>query len=650
MRLIFFGKTCKRVKHKSFLLIWEQVLILFVLFNQGSLLSYAFAQISAEEHASHHPGGVTPPPSAEPSAAQAGPNIGGQGMMQGMGEMMKGMMGIPPKKDFYPSLVEIPILTADQRTEIQQTADVRTKEGLGQLSQALELLMTAIETDNSSLMQQSLAEMKQGMQRAENGLSAKRLLAEGESPQNIALNWFKTEMNLQKEVELHPQVFFGLSLFHTLVMILLSLFSVMMILMYFFKMRRATALLERLTAEGVGVLPPTSPKDDGGSGGGTPTSGGGTIASAESSSANSASSANPAAKSELKIKETWAGKLKINKIYNETANVKTFQLTDPSGKELPFTYLPGQFLTLAALIEGKKVSRSYTIASSPTNNSFYELTIKREEQGVFSRYLHDLIKEGDLIEARGPGGVFVFTGNEAKSIVLIGAGVGITPLISVIRFLSTKSWDGKIILLFSCRTPGDYLFRQELEELQKKTPNFKVLVTMTRFSEPNWSGMRGRFTKEMIATNVPEIASSRVHICGPVAFMDQLKKILNELNVPKELIKIESFGSLRKDEPVNPLGRDGKQSIVSTATTVTFSLSGKNAALTPSMTVLEASESVGVNIYNSCRAGTCGECKVRLLSGNVSMEIQDSLSEEDKKAGLILACQAKATENITVEA
>lgn len=647
MSLIFFGKTCKRAKCRSFLLIWEQIFILFVLFNQGSLISLAFAQISAEEHASHH-GGATPP-SAESPPAQAGPNIGGEGMVQGMGEMMKGMMGIPPKKDFYPSLAEIPILTTDQRTAIEQTAQARISEGLGQLSQALESLMTEIETDNSSLMQQSLAEMKQGIQRVESGLSANRLLAEGESPHNIALNWFKTEMNLQDEVQLHSQGFFGLSLFHTMLMVLLSLFSVTMILMYFFKMRRATVLLERLTAEGVGVLPPISPKDGGGSGGGAPPSGG-TIPSTDSSSENSTSSANAAFKAEFKIKETWSGKLKINKIFCETPNVKTFQLTDPSSSELPFTYLPGQFLTLSALIEGKTVIRSYTIASSPTNSSFCELTIKREDQGIFSRYLHDLIKEGDLIEAKGPSGIFVFTGTEAKSIVLIGAGVGITPLMSVIRFLTAKSWNGKIVLLFTCRTPEDYLFRQELEELQKKTQNFKVFVTMTRFSGSSWTGMRGRFTKEMIITSVPEIALSRVHICGPIAFMDEIKKILVELNVPREVIKIESFGSVRKDEPITPLGRDRKQTIVSTSTTVNFSLSGKKAALPQSMTLLEAAESVGVNIYNSCRAGTCGECKVKLLSGNVSMEIQDSLSEEDKRAGLILACQAKATENIIVEA
>ncbi len=456
-------------------------------------------------------------------------------------------------------------------------------------------------------------------------------------------------MNLQEEGELHPQGFFGLSLFHAMVMVLLLLFSVIMILMYFFKMRRATALLERLTTEGVGVLPPIPPKNGGGSAGGAPPNGG-TIPPVDSSSGNLVSSAKATAKAELKIKETWAGKLRINKIFRETPNVKTFQLIDPLGQELPFTYLPGQFLTLSALIDGKTITRSYTIASAPTNNSFCELTVKREDQGIFSRYLHDLIKEGDLIEARGPGGIFVFTGTESKSIVLIGAGVGITPLISVIRFLTAKSWSGKIVLLFTCRTPEDYLFRQELEELQKKTPNFNLFVTMTRFSEPSWTGMRGRFTKEMIITSVPEIASSRVHICGPLAFMDEIKKILSELNVPKEDIKIESFGSVRKDEPITPLGRDSTQTIVSTSTTIDFLLSGKKAALPQNMTVLEAAESVGVNIYNSCRAGTCGECKVKLLSGKVSMAIQDSLSEEDKRVGLILACQAKATENIIVEA
>ncbi|HMO19123.1 MAG TPA: FAD-binding oxidoreductase [Oligoflexia bacterium] len=628
------------------------------------IASPGFTQSEAE-HLSHHPelaaqAGTQPQlgqqqaPAAANSGQVAAPQIvpggavppgGAGGMMKGMGEMMK-QMGLPPKKDFYPSLVEIPNLSPERWDEIQHVAHVRMIDGLGQVSTGLGSLAAAVDADNFALMQQSLAEMQQGMRMVESGLSAHRLLAEGESPRNIALSWFKTEMNLQGLTALPPQGLFGLSFFHVLVMVLLSLFSATMILMYFFKMRRASALLERLTEQGVGLPPTTTPPENGG-GGQTPPSGG-TPPSSNPSPTNSVTSTEVGVKAELK-KENWAGRLKVSKIIIESPNVKTFRLVNPSGDKFPFTYLPGQFLTLFALIDQKTVARAYSMASSPTEISFCDLTIKREDLGTFSRYLHDLIKEGDLIDAQGPSGLFVFTGEEAKSIVLIGAGIGVTPMMSVLRFLIVKAWPGKITLLFTYRNAGDYLFQSELEELKSKNPNFKLIVTATGKVGSDWSGMRGRFTKEILAT-VPDLITSRVHICGPTPFMDDIKKLLSELSVPKEAIKIEAFGSMRKDEPVTPLGHEGKTNIVNTKTIVDFVSSGKKAALPPNMSVLEAAESVGVPIENSCRVGTCGICRIRLVSGHVTMEIEDGITAEEKDSGFILACQAKSTENIGVEA
>ena len=609
---------------------------------------------SEAEHLSHHPELAAQPQPGQPQIPTAPGTTPGAavspgapaGMMQQMGEMMK-QMGLPPKKDFYPSLVEMPVLPPERWNEIQQTAHGRMTDGLGQLSRGLGSLSAAVDADNFALMQQSLSEMREGIHMVESGLSAHRLLAEGESPRNIALSWFKTEMNLREPVMLHPQGFLGLSLFHMLVMALLSLFSATMILMYFFKMRRAAALLERLTGQGVAM--PSPPNLPDGGGGQAPPSGG-TSSTSDPSSAKPVPGTETGAKAESKKKETWAGKLKVSKVFRETPNVKTFRLVEPSGRGLPFSYLPGQFLTLSAFIDKKKVSRSYTIASSPTEVSFCDLSIKKEDQGTFSRYLHDLIREGDLIDVKGPSGLFVFTGVEADSVVLIGAGIGVTPMMSVLRFLTTKAWPGKIILFFAFRNLEDYIFRRELEELKSKTPNFKLVVTASGQAGSNWNGMRGRITKELLATAVPDFASSRVHLCGPVPFMEEMKKLLSELNVPKEAIKTEAFGSMRKDEPVTPLGRDGNTNIVSTSTTVNFTSSGKKAALPPSMSVLEAAESIGVHIENSCRVGTCGICKIKLVSGHVTMEVEDGITAEEKESGLILACQAKSTENIGVEA
>jgi ferredoxin-NADP reductase len=343
----------------------------------------------------------------------------------------------------------------------------------------------------------------------------------------------------------------------------------------------------------------------------------------------------------------WSGPLCIARIFEETPDVKTFRLTVPGVGPLPFTYLPGQFLSLTLRQDDKPVRRSYTIASSPTQRDYVEITVKRVEQGVVSGHLHNKVKEGDRLQVSAPFGSFTFTGKEADSIVLIGGGVGLTPLMTVIRYLTDHGWPKDIFLLYSCRTSRDFIFREELEHLQRRYANLHVVASMTRAAGTEWMGPTGRLTKELIAQNVPNIAARRVHLCGPPPMMDAVKAVLAELGVPSDQVKTESFTLARgKPEPE----RQVLETKPALAATVTFAKSGKSVSLPPDRTVLEVAEGIGVEIPNVCRAGVCGVCKTKLLSGSVTMSVQDALTPEDKAQNLILACQAKSTVPIRVEA
>jgi ferredoxin-NADP reductase len=123
--------------------------------------------------------------------------------------------------------------------------------------------------------------------------------------------------------------------------------------------------------------------------------------------------------------------------------VKTFRFTPPTGGAIPFEYLPGQFVTLHVAPGGIPTKRSYTIASSPTWRDRIEITVKREGQGLVSRWLHDELKIGDEVEIEAPNGTFTFSGKEAHRVVLIGGGVGITPLMSVVRYLAATTIESK---------------------------------------------------------------------------------------------------------------------------------------------------------------------------------------------------------------
>ncbi len=344
----------------------------------------------------------------------------------------------------------------------------------------------------------------------------------------------------------------------------------------------------------------------------------------------------------------WRGYLRVGSILTETPSVKTFRLLPASGDRLPFTFLPGQFLNVAFSIGGARMNRSYSISSSPTHREFVDLTVKREPRGAVSRHIVDLLKVGNQIEAAGPVGKFTFTGAEADSIVLISAGVGITPMVSVTRYLTERSWPGDIFFLFTCRTPADYILGKEVAALERANPKLHVAITMTKAEGTDWKGPRGRITKELLTQTVPDLAARRIHVCGPLPMMEATKAILAELGVPPDNLKTEQFGAV-KPAPV-AAGTALKPTAPATGPQVTFTTNNKSAKIHTDQTVLELSEELGIGIEFSCRIGTCGVCKVKMTSGEVEMAVEDSLPPEDKTNGIILACQAKPKGDIAVEA
>ena len=235
---------------------------------------------------------------------------------------------------------------------------------------------------------------------------------------------------------------------------------------------------------------------------------------------------------------TWRGQLRVASIITETPTVKTFRLVASSGESvLPFTFVPGQFLNVAFSIGGARMNRSYSISSSPTTREYVDLTVRREPRGAVSRHIVDLVNVGNEIETGGPVGRFTFDGTESDSIVLIVGGVGVTPALSISRYLTERSWPGEIFILYTCRSQADFIFQNELTALQRKNPKLHVVVTMTRAEGTDWKGPRGRLTKELLTQSVPNIASRRIHLCGPQPMMDSAKEILTELGVPPDQVK-----------------------------------------------------------------------------------------------------------------
>ena len=357
----------------------------------------------------------------------------------------------------------------------------------------------------------------------------------------------------------------------------------------------------------------------------------------------------------------WSGPLRVARITQETPDVRTFRFVTPDGARLPFEHQAGQYLVLSLVIDGKKVNRTYTISSPPTRTDFCEITVKREENGYVSRHLHEMLREGDIVQVSAPAGRFIFDGTQASSIVLIAGGVGITPLMSIVRDLTDRNWKGDIFFIYSAKTQNDIIFKRELEDLQTRYSNVRVHVTLSRADGADWNGHKGRVNGPFLGMCVPKIAERPIFICGPQAMMTPTIELLRDLGVPADKIKSEEFIAAKRAETVlgvQPLGCQGGAVSATVEDllpdggepVLTLARSGKSLPLAPDKVLLEIAEDAGVNIDYECRSGICGRCKTRLLAGQVTMETQDALTDEEKAKNIILMCQARATARVTVDA
>lgn len=628
-----------------------------------------FASAGASEHESHHPGATTSldtvPALSDPSSKSAAgtametpqgvgtadaipvDEAGKADSMQGMSKMMAGMGQQSARQEIYPSLMGLPDMSMTNRGKIEALAEERIHTGTKLLQNGQERLLSAIQSGNHEAAFMATQQIREGNAEVESGVAAHRLMLEGSLPQTSALEWFRRTMSLA-----NPSAPPQLAVFHYFTMLILLAFAAAAVGFHFYKSRRVAALLTKLAAEKAGAATNAN-------------------ASASSTVAKSAAkdSTQKYENSSFEVDKgltalglptkppsksnAWTGQLLVSRIFKETPQVKTFRLVSPDYGKLPFSYLPGQFLTVTVNPYGENIKRSYTISSSPTHLEYCEVTVRHEAGGIVSGYLHERVHEGELLQVTAPSGKFTFLGDAADSIVLIGGGVGVTPMVSIIRYLTERSWFGDIYLIYGCKSEEEVVFREELEYLMQRYENLHVVFTASEVNPQTWPYHTGRITKELIVSSVPNIASRHIHLCGPKPMMEAIKVVLADLGVPAKQVEVEVFSGREpqrstETQPVTVVGQGNP--LMTFSSKVNFVKSGKIVTLTQPKTILEAAEDIGVSIDYSCRSGVCGICKVKLISGQVAMEVEDSLEPEDKVHNIILACQATPTGDVSVDA
>lgn len=332
-------------------------------------------------------------------------------------------------------------------------------------------------------------------------------------------------------------------------------------------------------------------------------------------------------------------------VHDETPTIRTFRLARPEG----FTFAAGQFVPVQIRVDGKPQVRCYSISSAPEAAGYLDITVRR--QGVVSGTLHAVVKPGATLLVRPPAGRFVYPEGDERPIVLVGGGVGVTPLMSMLRHAVLAEPTRPISLLLSVRSSGDIAFRDELAWLPRRHPHTRVMVTVTG-ADASRNGFRsGRISPAMIAEHVAEPRDSIYLLCGPLPMIHDVRKLLDGLGVPDAQIRSEVFEAATAigatASPVDEASRPAAATRRQAPSRLTLSRSRQSVDVPAGTTLLEAAEAAGVSIPTVCRSGVCGTCRTRLISGEVRCT-SDALDAGD--AGFVLPCVTWAAGDCALDA
>jgi ferredoxin-NADP reductase len=336
--------------------------------------------------------------------------------------------------------------------------------------------------------------------------------------------------------------------------------------------------------------------------------------------------------------------LQIADIIDETYDTKTFRLIGDE-KPILFSYQPGQFITFLLNINGEEVQRSYSMSSSPSRPHALEVTVKRVPNGLVSNWLCDNVKLGDKVKVKGPAGKFTCFSYPSNKIMFLAAGSGVTPIMSMARWIAdtAPTIDAKFIASF--KSPSEIIFRRELELMSARHSSFRVALSVTAswHGTEFWTGFTGRINQKMIEIIAPDFRERHIFMCGPDAFMEEMKAMLIKMDFPMVNLHSESFGVGRVASGVETQADSvGQYQVKFVKSALTIKTNGNKS-------ILDLAEAHGVELDYSCRAGYCGDCKTK-VTGNVKMPAGIEISDDEKAQGVVYTCCSFPQGDVEVDA
>ena len=327
----------------------------------------------------------------------------------------------------------------------------------------------------------------------------------------------------------------------------------------------------------------------------------------------------------------------VDRLCDDAAAV-TFDVPDDLAEE--YRFRPGQSLTLRRRVEDREERRQYSICAPVSSSP--RVGVRVVPDGMFSQWLVEQVRAGDEIEVQTPSGTFGSDPDQGGRHVLIAAGSGITPVLSIASSLLANP-ESEVTLIYGNRRASTVMFTDEVADLKDRFPaRFEVIHVLSR--EPRdvelFSGRLDADRMRRILTSLVPVADvDGFWLCGPFPMIESARDVLHDLGVPDEIVHRELF--FVDDVPPPPVDHT-EAGIEGPSSRVTVTLDGRTTELSlpRDRPVLDAAQETRADLPYACKGGVCGTCRAKVVSGEVTMRRNYALEDDELAEGYVLTCQS----------